>query len=76
MESPLSKIESWINEEKELGNIFPRGAVLSTVSKNGIPTSRVVGTMFDDSKVPKFFTSPNSRKTDDIKYMLLIIYKV
>lgn len=34
MEEPLTKIETWINEEKMLGNIFPRGAVLSTVSKD------------------------------------------
>lgn len=68
MELPLNKIENWISEEKKLGNIFPRGAVLSTVTKEGIPNSRVVGTMFDYNKVPKFFTSPNSRKIDDIKF--------
>lgn len=68
MELPLTKIENWISEEKKLGNIFPRGAVLCTVSKDGIPTSRVVGTMFNNNKTPKFFTSPNSRKIDDIKF--------
>lgn len=67
MKSPLNKIQDWISEEEELGSIFSRGAVLSTVSKLGNPSSRVVGTMFDNNKVPKFFTSPNSRKVDDIK---------
>ncbi len=64
---PLSQIEDWISEEEKLGNIFSRGAVLSTITKDRIPTSRMVGTMFDHNKVPKFFTSSNSRKIDDIK---------
>ena len=67
MDSPLHKIVHWVHEEKELGNIFSRGAVLCTVAKNGLPTSRVVGTMFDSNNIPKFFTSPNSRKVDNIK---------
>jgi len=67
MESPLYKIKNWISAEKKQGNIFPRGAVLSTVRRDGTPTSRVVGTMFDHNYVPKFFTSPSSRKADDIK---------
>ena len=66
MKTPLDKIQVWIKEEKELGNIFARGAVLSSVTKDGNPTSRVVGTMFDENYIPKFFTSPNSRKVDDI----------
>ncbi len=66
MKTPLHKIQVWIIEEKELGNVFARGAVLSSVSKEGKPTSRVVGTMFDENHIPKFFTSPNSRKVEDI----------
>lgn len=68
MITPLDKIQVWIEEEKELGNVFARGAVLSSISKDGNPTSRVVGTMFDENNIPKFFTSPNSRKIDDIKF--------
>ncbi len=68
MESPLNLINKWLEEERELGNIFPQGAVLSTISKNGKPRSRVVGTMLDKQNVPKFFTSPSSRKIQDITF--------
>lgn len=67
MKTPLDEIQAWMKEEKELGNIFVRGAILSSISRDGNPTSRVVGTMFDENSVPKFFTSPNSRKVDDIR---------
>lgn len=68
MISPLEIIEKWISEEKNSGNNYPEGAVLSTVSKSGIPRSRVVGTSFDKSKVPLFFTSPTTRKVADIEH--------
>ncbi len=68
MNTPLDLIYEWLEEEKKRGNIFPQGAVLSTVTKNGSPRSRVVGTMLDEKNIPKFFTSPTSRKMDDINF--------
>ena len=67
MVSPLDLLITFLEEERASGNIFPQGAVLGTVSKQGLPRSRVVGTMFDDSNLPKFHTSPASRKVADIK---------
>lgn len=68
MSTPLDLIYEWLEEEKRRGNIFPQGAVLSTVAKDGSPRSRVVGTMLDEKNTPKFFTSPTSRKMDDINF--------
>ncbi|MEH6343852.1 MAG: pyridoxamine 5'-phosphate oxidase family protein [Bermanella sp.] len=68
MNCPLERIAQWLNEEVASGNTFSQGAVLSTVAKNGRPRSRVVGTMLDASNVPKFHTSPYSRKFGDIEF--------
>jgi len=68
MKTPLDILNKWIKEEKINGNPFPQGAVLCTVSKRGIPHSRVVGTMLDDKKNVRFHTSPNSRKVKDIEF--------
>lgn len=68
MKLPLEKLCEWLLEEKRNGNIFPQGAVLSTISKNGNPRSRVVGSMLDEKNIPKFFTSPSSRKVADINF--------
>jgi len=65
LNNPLEQISRWFEEERISGNSFPQGAVLSTVSKDGIPRSRVVGTMLGEDNVPKFFTSPSSRKIED-----------
>jgi len=67
MTNPLLKLANWIKEEDDSGNIFSRGAVLSTVSKNGLPRSRVLGAKFD-GEVIKFHTSPVSRKYKDIEF--------
>ena len=66
MNSPLHELGIWLEDERTMGNIFSLGAVLSTVSKEGIPRSRVVGTMLDEENIPKFHTSPSSRKYEDI----------
>ena len=68
MGCPLEELESWLADEKTNGNIFPQGAVLCTVTKDGSPRSRVVGTMLDETKFPKFHTSPASRKVKDIEF--------
>ncbi len=68
MNASLERLQVYLEEERKNGNIFPQGAVLCTVSKDGLPRSRVVGTMFDDECRPKFHTSPTSRKAEDIKH--------
>lgn len=67
MVSPLKKTESWITEEREMGNIFPEGAVLSTISKDRTPRARVVGTLLDNMQEPMFFTSPTTRKYAELQ---------
>jgi len=67
MDCPLDKLEQWLADESSGGNIFPQGAVLCTVSVDGTPKSRVVSTMLDENKCPKFHTSSVSRKVNDIE---------
>lgn len=67
MQCPLEKISQWLTEEAANGVAFSQGAVLSTVSKNGRPRSRVVGTMLGNNSI-RFHTSPNSRKVNDINH--------
>ena len=67
MQCPLEKISQWLTEEAANGVAFSQGAVLSTVSKNGRPRSRVVGTMLGNDSI-RFHTSPNSRKVSDISH--------
>ena len=68
MKSPLSKIRIWLEEESRNGNAFPQGAVLSTISRDGCPRSRVVSTMLDEGGTPRFHTSPTTRKVSDIEF--------
>ncbi len=68
MNCPLKILQNWLSEERDNGNPFPQGAVLSTASKNGTVRSRVVGTMLNTKNFPKFHTSPCSRKVDDIDF--------
>lgn len=65
--NPITLMHEWIENESTSGNPFPMGAVLSTVSKEGFPHSRIVGTKFDENGVPKFHTSPTTRKVLDIE---------
>ncbi|MCF6345611.1 MAG: pyridoxamine 5'-phosphate oxidase family protein [Thiomicrorhabdus sp.] len=67
MINPFEKLNDWIQEEDNAGNPFSKGAVLSTVSKNRTPRSRVLGTMLD-GEIIKFHTSPASRKFEDIEF--------
>lgn len=68
MDCPIKLLKFWVDEERELGNLFPQGAVLCTVARTGEPRSRMVGTMFDEKGLPKFHASPTSRKIDDINF--------
>lgn len=64
---PLGQLRDWIDEETRSGSVFAHGAVLSTVSKLGHSRSRMLGVSFGDGDVPKFHTTPTSRKIEDIK---------
>lgn len=64
--NPLEKLSKWLAEERSLGNNFARGAVLGTSGKDGMPHTRMLGASFDTQGVPRFHTSPASRKVEDI----------
>ncbi|OZG74211.1 hypothetical protein BTA51_04115 [Hahella sp. CCB-MM4] len=68
MQDPIKLMKHWLMQEKETPNQFPLGAVLSTTSSTGSPRSRVIGTMLDSEGIPKFHTSPGSRKISDIEH--------
>ncbi len=64
--NPFNRIDHWINNEKRLGSEEPDQVVLATVSKEGLPHSRVVALrqISEDSIV--FFTQKNTKKVDDL----------
>jgi|GEM_PF-3483323 len=68
MQLPLEKLYQWLEDESLRGNVFPQGAVLATVSKDGFPRSRMVSTMLDKNYYPKFHMSKTSRKFGDIEF--------
>jgi pyridoxamine 5'-phosphate oxidase len=67
--NPLEKLSEWLAEERSLGNAFAHGAVLGTQGEDGMPHTRMLGVLFDDQKIPKFHTSPVSRKVRDISLL-------
>jgi pyridoxamine 5'-phosphate oxidase len=64
--NPLEKLDLWLTEERSHGNPFAHGAVLGTQGKDGMPHTRMLGVSFNHQKVPKFHTSPGSRKVQDL----------
>lgn len=64
--NPLEKLTKWLTEERSLGNNFAHGAVLGTSGQDGMPHTRMLGISFNRQGVPKFHTSPVSRKVEDI----------
>jgi pyridoxamine 5'-phosphate oxidase len=66
MINPLEKLDGWLIEERSEGNQFAHGAVLGTLGEDGMPHTRMLGVSFDSQKIPKFHTSPVSRKVRDI----------
>jgi pyridoxamine 5'-phosphate oxidase len=64
--NPIEKLEMWLTEERSRGNFFSHGAVLGTQGEDGMPHTRMLGVSFTDRQMPKFHTSPTSRKVQDI----------
>jgi pyridoxamine 5'-phosphate oxidase len=64
--NPLEKLGHWIGEERSNNNPFAHGAVLGTQGEDGMPHTRMLGVSFDSRQMPKFHTSPMSRKVGDI----------
>ncbi len=64
--NPLEKLDKWLVEERSEGNQFAHGAVLGTQGEDGMPHTRMLGVSFNSQKMPKFHTSPVSRKVRDI----------
>ncbi len=65
--SPLKILVRWIQEERKQDSVFPNGAVLGTVSPSGEVRTRMLGVHFDEQGVPRFHTTPNSRKVLDLR---------
>ena len=64
--NPLVQLTQWLGEEQLAGNPFAHGAVLGTVGRDGAPRTRMLGVHFDEESIPRFHTSPTSRKVTDI----------
>ncbi len=66
MSDPIQQLEAWVIEAKDDGVIEPTAMVLSTVSKEGVPSSRsVLFKGFSDGTL-LFFTNYESRKSQEI----------
>ncbi len=63
---PFSKINAWIEKERELGSPHPDRIVLATAGRSGIAHSRVVAIRLIDEAGILFFTQRGSRKTQEI----------
>jgi pyridoxamine 5'-phosphate oxidase len=70
--NPLEKLDMWLLEERSRGNSFAHGAVLGTQGEDRMPHTRMLGVSFNDQKIPKFHTSPVSRKVQDINLCNLV----
>lgn len=64
--NPFIQLTQWISEERLAGTPFSHGAVLGTVGHDGAPRTRMLGVHFDEAGIPRFHTSPTSRKVADI----------
>lgn len=64
---PLNLLKIWIAEEKRAGANNPQQAVLSTVSKDGIPHARIVAIreIADESLI--FFTQSGTKKVTEMR---------
>lgn len=66
--NPFIQLTQWIGEERLAGIPFSHGAVLGTVGRDGAPKTRMLGVHFDEAGIPRFHTSPTSRKVADIAH--------
>ena len=64
---PFTLLDTWLNEEKELGAPNPRQAVLATVSQETIPHSRVVAIREINADGLLFFTQKGTRKVKEMQ---------
>ena len=63
---PIQLLEQWLKEEKDKGAPNPQQAVLSTVTKEGIPRSRVVAIREITPPGILFFTQKGTKKVTEI----------
>jgi pyridoxamine 5'-phosphate oxidase len=63
---PLALARTWLDEERANGVAFPQGAVLATQGLDGIPRSRMLGAYLTPEGRFIFYTSPTSRKVQEI----------
>jgi pyridoxamine 5'-phosphate oxidase len=63
---PILKITEWLNKEKELGSPNPDRVILSTVTKESIPHSRIVAVREINENGLLFFTQRGTRKVAEL----------
>jgi pyridoxamine 5'-phosphate oxidase len=64
--SPFVLFQDWYTQAEKSGQIEPNAFVLSSLSKNGGPTSRVVLLKHTEQDVYYFFTNYNSNKAQSL----------
>ena len=55
--SPIKQFESWFSDSVDEDTLQPNSMILSTVSKDNVPSSRVVLLKHVDEKGFEFFTN-------------------
>lgn len=64
--NPITHLQSWLEDEKDAGAPNPQQAVLSTVSSDAKPHSRVVAIREISQQGLVFFTQRNTRKVAEL----------
>lgn len=63
---PITKINEWLEKEKQLGSTYPDRVVLATASANGTVHSRIVAIREISEEGILFFTQRATRKVSDL----------
>jgi len=64
---PFKIIEDWLEQEKNLGSLYPNRLVLATATKDAVPHSRIVAIKEMTHESILFFTQKGTRKTLEIE---------
>lgn len=65
--NPIEQLKQWLLSEREAGATNPQQAILSTVTKEAVPHSRVVAIRKINECGLLFFTQRGTRKVDEMR---------